>query len=81
MPTPRKRLAATATGGATWRRATGQKLVGLTLSADEGLQLRAVAGGLGLSAAEFSRRLVRWALAPWSEDDPRGRKKIEEIVK
>lgn len=49
--------------GGAWLAATGQKAVGLTLEPDESAALRVLAAQCGpLSAAEFSRRLVRWAL-------------------
>lgn len=73
----RERKAPTATGGASWRRATGQKAVGVTLPEDVVNRLRSVAGRYGLSTAELCRRFARWAVA---EDMDQAAKKILEKI-
>ena len=50
------------TTGAEWVAATGQIALGLTLPAEERDRYRVLAATLGLSMAELSRQLARWAL-------------------
>jgi hypothetical protein len=69
--------AETRAGGAAWRRRSGQVSVGLTLTAAEALALRGLAGGLGISTAEFCRRLARWAL---KNSGPKDLGKIKKMV-
>lgn len=62
------RAKAVSTGGHKWRQATGQVSVATSLTRQEAKDFRAIAAKLGLSAAEFSRRLCRYAVAA-AEDE------------